>query len=148
MFGPSTIFAKHLSIISQMILDVESQDCKYNKNFQNVNSNRLQLKTVYFLTLNDHQVMLGIKWRVFAFNSSQLSLQDTIFRFHLANLTSEISTILFDISRHLHHVFYSTESRNGPSRISNLHNYFNYPETMISLWCHFALVSDGTRSPS
>jgi hypothetical protein len=27
---------------------------KYNKNYQNVNSKRLQLATVYFLTLNDH----------------------------------------------------------------------------------------------
>jgi hypothetical protein len=27
---------------------------KYNKNYQNVNSKRLQFTTVYFLTLNDH----------------------------------------------------------------------------------------------
>jgi hypothetical protein len=27
---------------------------KYNKNYQNVNSKRLQLTTVYFLTLNGH----------------------------------------------------------------------------------------------
>jgi hypothetical protein len=26
----------------------------YNKNYQNVNSKRFQLTTVYFLTLNDH----------------------------------------------------------------------------------------------
>jgi hypothetical protein len=28
--------------------------CILNKNYQNVNSKRLQLTTVYFLTLNDH----------------------------------------------------------------------------------------------
>jgi hypothetical protein len=43
-----------------MASDILQLFAKYNKNYQNVNSKRLQVTTVYFLTLNGHLALFLI----------------------------------------------------------------------------------------
>jgi hypothetical protein len=47
-----------------MASDILQFFAKYNKNDQNVNSKRLQLTTVYFLTLNGHLALFCAKFLI------------------------------------------------------------------------------------
>jgi hypothetical protein len=47
-----------------MASDILQFFAKYNKTFQNVNSKRLQLTTIYFLTLNGHLALFCAKFLI------------------------------------------------------------------------------------